>query len=165
MHEDWQDQVKIINSIGSTGRIVITITAHDVDKGIALEAAWNQLSIAIDIIVAFRDADNDIMMFQRAGLSIAMGQADDNVKASASHVTGDRGEDEGRHAGLHFLRFDLYHSPTLSMDAHGSFAGRGCPACSSSIEILSGDLTNAILPSCGGRLMVTSPSNKRWQTA
>ena len=165
MREDWQDQVKIINSIGPTGRTVITITAHDADKGFALKAACNHLSIAIDSIGAFRDAENDIMMFKRAGLSIAMGQADDNVKASASLVTGGRREDGGRRAGLICLRFDLYHSPTLSIDAHGSFAGRGSPACSSSIEMLSGDLTKAILPSCGGRLMVTPPSNRRWQTA
>ena len=102
LHEDWQDQVKIINSIRPTGRTVITITAHDADKGFALKAACNHLSIAIDSIVAFRDADNDILMFQRAGLSIAMGQADHNVKAPASHVMGDRREDGGRYAGLLF---------------------------------------------------------------
>ena len=102
-HEGWQDQVKIINSIRPTGRTVITINAHDADKGFALKAACNHLSIAIDSIRAFRDADNDIMMFKRAGLPIAMRQADDNVKASASLVTGDRREDGGRRAGLFFL--------------------------------------------------------------
>jgi hypothetical protein len=49
------------------------------------------------------------------------------------------------------------------MDAHGSAGGKAPPFCSNSIEILSGDRTNAILPSRGGRLMVTPPFASRRQ--
>ena len=40
-------------------------------------------------------------------------------------------------------------------DAHGSCLGFASPFCSSSMEMLSGERTNAMRPSRGGRLMVT----------
>src|SRR5215469_17038792 len=48
-----------------------------------------------------------------------------------------------------------YHFPLLGIEAQGSFGGRGSPFCRSSIECLSGERTKAILPSRGGRLIVT----------
>ncbi|SRR6266540_1725319 len=48
-----------------------------------------------------------------------------------------------------------HHLPVFGIDAHGSFGGSGAPFCKSSIECLSGERTNAITPSRGGRLMVT----------
>ena len=50
---------------------------------------------------------------------------------------------------------DNYHFPTFCIEAQGSCLGSGLPFCSSSIEMLSGERTNAIWPSRGGRLMVT----------
>ncbi len=58
-----------------------------------------------------------------------------------------------------------YHVPLFFIDAHGSSGGRACPFCRSSIEIPSGDRTNAIRPSRGGRAIVTPPSYSRAQTA
>ena len=43
--------------------------------------------------------------------------------------------------------------------------GQGSPFCSSSIEMLSGERTNAMRPSRGGRLIVMPPSSRRWQSA
>ncbi|WP_324608429.1 HAD family hydrolase [Collinsella ihumii] len=37
--------------------------------------------------VAFGDGGNDISMFRCVGTSVAMGNASDEVKAAASHVT------------------------------------------------------------------------------
>jgi hypothetical protein len=48
-----------------------------------------------------------------------------------------------------------YHSPILSIDDHGSWGGSALPFWSNSIEIWSGDRTNAMWPSRGGRLIVT----------
>ena len=50
-----------------------------------------------------------------------------------------------------------------AMLAHGSALGSGSPIWSSSIEMLSGDRTNAIRPSRGGRLITTPLSIKFWQ--
>src|SRR5215472_8814889 len=58
-----------------------------------------------------------------------------------------------------------HHLPLLGIETHGSFGGRGLPFCKSSIECLSGERTNAILPSRGGRLIVTPPFINRSQTA
>ena len=93
MHKDWAGRVNIFDSIGPTGRIVITITSGEADKGVALERACTELSIAPSGVIAFGDADNDIMMFERAGESVAMGQAADEVKNAATYVTADHRED------------------------------------------------------------------------
>jgi hypothetical protein len=45
--------------------------------------------------------------------------------------------------------------PVLGIEDHGSAGGFGSPFCNSSIECRSGERTNAMLPSRGGRLMVT----------
>src|SRR5205823_11171112 len=58
-----------------------------------------------------------------------------------------------------------HHLPLFGIEAHGSFGGSGSPFCNSSIECLSGERTNAILPSRGGRLIVTPPFINRSQTA
>jgi len=58
-----------------------------------------------------------------------------------------------------------YHSPTVGIEAQGSAGGRGCPFCSSSIEILSGERKNAIWPSRGGTLIVIPASSIFWQSA
>ena len=58
-----------------------------------------------------------------------------------------------------------YHFPVFGIDVQGSFGGSGLPFCSSSIECMSGERTNAMLPSRGGRLMVTPPFCRRSQVA
>ena len=85
--DDHAEPINIFDSIGPTGRTVITITARDADKGIALGHACEYLSLAPENVIAFGDADNDIAMFRRAGTSVAMGQADAAVKQAATHVT------------------------------------------------------------------------------
>ena len=56
------------------------------------------------------------------------------------------------------LRVMIPHQlPTLSIDAHGSAISSASPFCRSSIEMSSGDFTNAMRPSRGGRLIVTPP--------
>lgn len=50
----------------------------------------------------------------------------------------------------------VYQWPMLGIDDHGSCGGFGSPFCNSSIECKSGERTKAMLPSRGGRLMVTS---------
>src|SRR5689334_22872862 len=50
---------------------------------------------------------------------------------------------------------DAHHLPVFFIEAHGSCGGSAAPFCNSSIECLSGERTNAMLPSRGGRLMAT----------
>lgn len=48
-----------------------------------------------------------------------------------------------------------YQWPVFGIDDHGSAGAFGSPFCNSSIECRSGERTKAMLPSRGGRLMVT----------
>lgn len=94
LHErSFSDSINIFDSIGPSGRTVITITAIGADKGIALQKACDHLNIQPEAALAFGDADNDIAMFRVAGQSVAMGQADDSVKQAATHVTTHHEED------------------------------------------------------------------------
>ena len=79
--------VNFFGSVGPTGRPNLTITSIDASKGAALAAACAHLGLEPASVVAFGDAENDIAMFRLAGASVAMGQAEDQVKAEATAVT------------------------------------------------------------------------------
>ena len=89
----FADVVNIYDSIGPNGKIIITITAHSANKGKALLASCHYLDIEPGSVVAFGDAENDIEMFKVAGASVAMGQADELVKAAATTSTASNVED------------------------------------------------------------------------
>ena len=63
------------------------------------------------------------------------------------------------------LTCKVYQWPVLGIDDQGSAGGFGSPFCSSSIECRSGERTNAMLPSRGGRLMVMPAFIRRSQVA
>ena len=54
-----------------------------------------------------------------------------------------------------------HHAPVLGIEAQGSAEALCSPFWSNSIEIPSGERTNAMYPSRGGRLMVTPPACSR----
>ena len=87
LSERFSDRVSILDSIGPTGKIILTITAKQATKGAALSAACDHLAIEPASVVAFGDAENDIDMFRLAGGSVAMGQADEATKSVASFVS------------------------------------------------------------------------------
>ncbi len=89
----YADVVNIYDSIGPSGKVVITITAKAANKGEALKVCCQHLGISLDEVVSFGDAENDMAMFEITGSAVAMGQADDIVKAAAKTVTGANTED------------------------------------------------------------------------
>lgn len=89
----FAESVNIYDSIGPSGKIILTITAKAADKGQALLATCHYLNLDPADVVAFGDAENDISMFKIAGASVAMGQADERVKAAADKVTAANTED------------------------------------------------------------------------
>lgn len=72
----------------------LDITNPQANKGVVVDYLSMKLDIPVDAIAAIGDAYNDVPMFERSGLSIAMGNAEDDVKAAATHVTTSN-EDEG----------------------------------------------------------------------
>lgn len=70
------------------------------NKGDAVEALARQLGVPLAETAVIGDGDNDVPMFQRAGFSIAMGQASAQVRAQAT-VTTASNADDGLAAAVH----------------------------------------------------------------
>ena len=83
----YAETVNIYDSIGPTNKVILTMTAKAANKGQALLSTCHYLDIDPADVVAFGDAENDISMFEIAGASVAMGQADERVKSAASKIT------------------------------------------------------------------------------
>lgn len=87
MKQAYADSVNIYDSIGPSGKLILTITGKAANKGVALQAACDHLGLDPQHVIAFGDAENDLPMFELAGASVAMGQASDEVKAAADYVS------------------------------------------------------------------------------
>nr|WP_180206673.1 HAD family hydrolase [Pseudomonas sp. SbOxS1]NYU06940.1 HAD family hydrolase [Pseudomonas sp. SbOxS1] len=73
--------------------VYLDVTAMQANKGQALETLAEFLGVPLEQTAAMGDGGNDPAMFHVAGLSIAMGQAHDEVKSQADVVTGANTED------------------------------------------------------------------------
>lgn len=60
-----------------------------INKATALERLAQKLGISIDEVMAIGDSNNDLPMLKAAGHSVAMGNANDEVKAACDYVTAD----------------------------------------------------------------------------
>jgi transaldolase len=65
----------------------LDVTHPMANKGVVIERLSRYLSIPLDGIAAIGDQRNDVLMFERSGLSIAMGNASDEVKRRAMFTT------------------------------------------------------------------------------
>ena len=72
----------------------LDVTHPEANKGFVVETLVRRLSLAPDEIATIGDMPNDVLMFEKSGFSIAMGQSADDVKRRASAVT-DGYNDEG----------------------------------------------------------------------
>lgn len=99
----FQGSVNFYDSISPNGKTILTITARSASKGSALRHACAHLGVSPAAVVAFGDAENDIDMFQAAGASVAMGQADAATRAAATWVTRRNDEAGVAHAIWHLL--------------------------------------------------------------
>jgi Cof subfamily protein (haloacid dehalogenase superfamily) len=66
----------------------LDVTPKGYDKGTFVEAMARRLNIPLRAIATIGDMRNDLAMFKVSGLSIAMGNASDEVKQQATHVAG-----------------------------------------------------------------------------
>jgi Cof subfamily protein (haloacid dehalogenase superfamily) len=72
----------------------LDVTPPGCDKGTFVQAMASRLGISTDAVATIGDMQNDLAMFKKSGLSIAMGNATDDVKKVATLVTKSN-EDEG----------------------------------------------------------------------
>lgn len=78
------------------------ITAQGADKGTALLAMAARLGMDVSETMAFGDGGNDKSIIKAAGIGVAMGNANDDVKAVADYVTADVDDDGIAKALRHF---------------------------------------------------------------
>ena len=67
----------------------LDVTHPSANKGAVVEELAKRLGIPADEIATIGDMANDVSMFKKGGFAIAMGNADDAVKADADAVTAD----------------------------------------------------------------------------
>jgi Cof subfamily protein (haloacid dehalogenase superfamily) len=72
----------------------LDVTPPGHDKGTFVESIARRLGIATDAVATIGDMQNDLAMFAKSGISFAMGNATDDVKQRATHVT-DTNENDG----------------------------------------------------------------------
>ena len=65
----------------------LDVTPPGCDKGTFVQAMAKRLGISTGAIATIGDMHNDLAMFRTSGISIAMGNATDDVKRLATHVT------------------------------------------------------------------------------
>jgi Cof subfamily protein (haloacid dehalogenase superfamily) len=71
----------------------VDVTHPTANKGVVIERLSHYYNIPLDQIAALGDQVNDVLMFERSGLSIAKGNASDEVKRQATCVAASN-EDE-----------------------------------------------------------------------
>jgi Cof subfamily protein (haloacid dehalogenase superfamily) len=72
----------------------LDVTHPTANKGVVIERLSHYFKIPLEQIATLGDQPNDVLMFKRSGLSIAMGNASEEVRRQATHVTASN-EDEG----------------------------------------------------------------------
>ncbi len=87
----------------SSGSMNLELGHPDAGKGSALQFMANYLDIPLENTVAIGDNYNDVTMFEIAGTSIAMGNAEEQLKEMSTHVTKHHNEDGVAHALRTFI--------------------------------------------------------------
>ena len=72
----------------------LDVTPPGCNKGTFVQTIAGRLGIPLDAVATIGDMQNDLAMFHTSGVSYAMGNATDEVKKMATHVTASN-EDEG----------------------------------------------------------------------
>ena len=80
----------------------VDINKKNVHKGMGLKEFAEYFGISIEETMAFGDGGNDIPIIEAAGIGVAMGNANDEVKASADYVTAHIDHDGVAQALTHF---------------------------------------------------------------
>lgn len=80
-HLEGQLQVKV------SGEVWLDLSHLNANKGYALSKLQDRLGITREETMVFGDYNNDLEMFEQAGISIAMQNAHPNILKAATHIT------------------------------------------------------------------------------
>ena len=87
--EELQLGVEMVNAETTS----LEISAKGIDKGIGLEKLCQYLNISLSQTIVVGDADNDIGAMKKAGLAVAMGNANERIKELADVMVADNDHD------------------------------------------------------------------------
>jgi len=90
---DLRAEVKDSASAARSQPYYLDVTHPHATKGWVVEYLSTELKIPKENIATIGDMPNDVLMFEKSGLSIAMGNASDAVKAKAAATTKSNEED------------------------------------------------------------------------
>lgn len=105
-------EISIQNALGAKASAArsqsyyLDITPAGLDKGTFLKELARRLHIPSNHIATFGDMHNDLAMFEQSGVSYAMGNAPDKIKARATHITGSN-ENDGVAKAIDEILVDL----------------------------------------------------------
>ena len=89
----------LINILGNEAEVFssypnnIEIIPKNIDKGTALEAVSELLSIPLSDMITFGDWDNDIGMLRTAGMGVCMANGSEGAKRAANMITASNNDD------------------------------------------------------------------------
>jgi Cof subfamily protein (haloacid dehalogenase superfamily) len=92
--KDAQEALGAKASAARSQPYYLDVTHPDANKGTVVTTLSKRLSIPASKIATLGDMPNDVLMFHKSGLSIAMGNASHEVRTQANRVT-DSYEDDG----------------------------------------------------------------------
>ncbi|MDM5292342.1 Cof-type HAD-IIB family hydrolase [Peribacillus simplex] len=95
-------------TVTSSGRGNVEIMSGTAQKGTALETYVNEKSGLMQETMAIGDNYNDVSMFERVGLSVAMGNAPHDIQKLCDEVTGKNDESGVAEAILKVLKQSAY---------------------------------------------------------
>ena len=87
----------------------LDVTPPGCDKGTFVQTIAKRQGISTDSVATIGDMQNDLAMFKNSGMSIAMGNATDDVKKLATHVT-TTNENEGFAGAIDIILRSNQHS-------------------------------------------------------
>jgi Cof subfamily protein (haloacid dehalogenase superfamily) len=87
----------------SSQSFFLDVTHPDANKGRVVRFLAAHYGVATDEIMTIGDMHNDVSMFAESGLSVAMGNANDTVRAAASTVTRSNDDEGFAYAIEHFV--------------------------------------------------------------
>ncbi|HSK69538.1 MAG TPA: HAD-IIB family hydrolase, partial [Candidatus Limnocylindria bacterium] len=91
-------------SLTQSGATNIEVTGDEADKGVGVKVLADRLGVAKHQIMAMGDHLNDLAMLRAAGLKVAMGNSEKELKDISDYVTEDNAHDG---AGRAIRRFCL----------------------------------------------------------
>jgi Cof subfamily protein (haloacid dehalogenase superfamily) len=112
--KDAQDALGTGASAARSQPYYLDITHPDANKGTVVTTLSKRLAVPIEAIATIGDMPNDVLMFHKSGLSIAMGNASPEVQAQADMVTASY-DDEGFAKAIE--QFILHRAPATPSEA------------------------------------------------